>query len=77
MSNSNQLGSFWIGNFVQFNFREYDYLSGEEVDGMKRQQVFLGSDRRLYMVPVFLLEVSDRLKCREEFDWLAEDVGES
>ena len=44
---------------------------------MKKQNFFLGSGRRSYFVLVFLLEVCEWLKCRDEFDWLANGIGES
>ena len=45
-SNSIQLGSISISNFLQFNVRENDCLSGEHGDEIKKHICFLGSGRR-------------------------------
>ena len=66
-----------MNNFLQFNFREIDSLSGDKGDGIETQKFFHGIGSRSYLVRVFLLEVCDWLKCKECFDWLANDVGES
>ena len=76
MSNSIQLDSLSWRNFIQYNFLENDFLSGVE-DGTKRQQFFLSSSRRSCLVRLFLLNANDWLKCKEVFDWSAEDVGDS
>ena len=77
MSNSIQLDSILMSNFIQLNFGETDFLSGEEGIGKKSQKLLLGSDRKSYLVRVCLLYVCDWLKCSEEFDGLAKDIGES
>ena len=77
MSNSIHLDSIPMSSFSHNNFREIDFLSGGEGDWMKRQNFFLGSGRRSYLVRVFLLEVCDWLKWREEFDLLGNNAGES
>ena len=75
MSNYIQLDSVSLSNFIQFNFRIKDYSSGEEGDGMKRKNLFLGSGRESCLVPVFCLKACDCLTFREEYDWLANDVS--
>ena len=64
-------------NLIQFNVCEKDNLSREEGKGKERQDIFHGRGRGSYLAQEFLLEVHVLLKCRERFDWLVNDVGES
>ena len=73
MVNFFQLDSISISNFYLTQRKEDS--SGKEGDGMERQKIVLGSGRRSYLFRVFLLEVSDWLKCREDIEFLSIDVG--
>ena len=75
MINFIQFDSILVSNFFPFNFSGKYCLSVEKRDGGKRQKNVPVSARRVNLVLVFLLEVGDWLKCREEYDWLANDGG--
>ena len=75
MSNTFQLDSVSLSNFVQFNYLQKEYSSREEYE-KKRQISFPGTCRRSFLVRVFLLEAWDWSKCRGSSDWLASDVAE-